>query len=151
MTWQLKLDEKQGRDKQDKRTLSCPAKPDEPIAKYVRLKVGRRTMVLRADPRPGTTGSLLRVAPRSGVAPGPVKLLEEAKPYRYRLYWLTHSLKGLVLLLLIAGTVLTGEVGVRTTVTGTANAQLAWQAWLGLFLSALAIVISALREIFTDG
>jgi hypothetical protein len=147
MTWTVEFD-KTG--KQSKRILSCPAQPDKAIWPYVRIKIDRRILVLRADPRRGASGSLLRVAPRFGLKAGSVKLVEEAKPYRFRLYWLTHSVKGLLLVLLIAGTVLTGEVGIRTTVTGTMNPHLAWQAWLGLALSGSAIVLSALREIFTD-
>jgi hypothetical protein len=145
MTWTVELD-----SKQSKKTLSCPERPDVKIPKYVRLRAGRRTLILRADPRRGTTGSLLRVAPRFGVTTGSVKVLKEARPYRFRLYWLTHSVKGLLLVLLIAGTALTGEVGIRTTVTGTVNPHLAWQAWLGLALTTLAIVLTALREILTD-
>jgi hypothetical protein len=135
MTWTVEL-----KEQLSKRILSCPETPDATIWPYVRLKVDRRTLVLRMVPRRGASGSLLRVAPRFGLKDGSVKLVEEAKPWRFRLYWLTHSIKGPLLVLLIAGTVLTSEVGIRTTVTGTMNPHLALQAWLGLIFSALAII-----------
>jgi hypothetical protein len=56
----------------------------------------------------------------------------------------------IAVVLLVLGTLLTGEVAIRTTVTGTMNPHLASQAWVGLVLNVVGIVVTALKDLFTE-
>ena len=120
------------------------------FASYVRVKTSRRRMVLRTQSRMGTTGDWVEVAPRFLVSAGMVTV-QSSNRFWYGLYWLTHSLDLPILLALAAGTTLTGWVAISTTVTGSGpDKSLVVPAWLGLGLSAGAILVDGVRRILRN-
>jgi hypothetical protein len=150
MTWDLQLDDGVG-----KRLISYPEHTPLP-GDIVRLRVSGKKLIVRAKPRRGASGKVVRVAPRGGIAAGPVSDsdLSESGKIRFQFFWLFHSARGYLamvsVILLAVGTALTGEVAIRTTVTGTINPHLAGQAWIGLGLSVVGIIVGALKDLFTD-
>lgn len=150
MTWKLQTDETL-----DKRIITYPKNTPLP-GKVVRLRASGKTLIVQGRARgQGTTGTVVRIAPQRHINAGDVedKALTKSSIVRYQLFWLFRSARGLLALgtvvFLIAGTVLTGEVAIRTTVTGTANSHLAGQAWIGLALNIVGILAAAAKELFT--
>jgi hypothetical protein len=147
MTWQLQLDETL-----DKRVITYPAHTPLP-GKVVRLRASGKTLIVQGRSRPGADGEVVRIAPQRDIRAGKVEALTRSGKVRYQLFWLFRSARGLFALgtvaLLMAGTVLTGEVAIRTTVTGTMNPHLASQAWAGLALNIAGILAAAAKEVFT--
>jgi hypothetical protein len=148
MTWKLELD-----DTLDKRVITYPREKPLP-GKAVRLRASGKTLIVQGRARgPGTTGTVVRIASQRGIVAGEVEALTKSGMVRYQFFWLFRSARGLLALVtvvfLIAGTVLTGEVAIRTTVTGTVNSHLAGQAWAGLALNIVGILAAATKELFT--
>ena len=147
MTWQLQLDETL-----DKRVITYPAQTPLP-GKVVRLRASGKTLIVQGRPRPGAGGHVVRIAPQRNIRAGDVEALTTSGRVRYQFFWLFRSARGLFALgtvvLLICGTVLTGEVAIRTTVTGSTNPHLAGQAWAGLALNIVGILAAAAKEFFT--
>jgi hypothetical protein len=149
MTWNLQTDETLG-----KRIITYPA--DTPLpGEVVRLRASGKTLIVRGRARaPGTSGTVVRIASQRGIKAGEVKAdaLTKSGMVRYQFFWLFRSARGLLALgtvvFLIAGTALTGEVAIRTTVTGTVNSHLAGQAWAGLLLNIVGILAAAAKELF---
>lgn len=145
-TWKLELD-----TMLDKQVISYPEHNPLP-GDIVRLRASGKKLIVQGRPRIGASGQVVRIAPQRGIAAGDVSELSASGKFRLGLFWLFHSARGLLALvsvvLLVAGTALTGEVAIRTTVTGTMNPHLAGQAWLGLILNGAGIVIAAVKELF---
>lgn len=147
MTWQLEHDKTL-----DKRVITYPEHKPLP-GEVVRLRASGKTLIVQGRLRPGAGGDVVRIAPQRGIKEGEVEALTASGKVGYQLFWLFRSARGLfalsTVILLIAGTVLTGEVAIRTTVTGTINPHLASQAWAGLALNIVGILAAAAKEVFT--
>lgn len=147
MRWTLQLDEGIAN-----RVITYPGQVTFP-GKFVRLRASGKTLILRAKPRRGAAGDVVRIAPQRDIKAGGISELSASGIIRFQLFWLFRSVRGVLALctvaLLVAGTWLTGEVAIRTTVTGTMNPHLAGQAWTGLALNIAGIVLGAVREFAT--
>jgi hypothetical protein len=147
-TWRLESD-----GTLSKTTLTYPEQTED-LSPYVKIAAGNRTLVLRTKCRPGASGDLLRVSKDLKIGPTAVTSLEASRKFRFRLFWLFHSPYGILgivaLLCLTVGTVLTGEVEIRASAANPAHFQLNVQAWTGLVLSGAAIILSGIRDFFTD-
>src|SRR5258708_27491137 len=148
MTWNLELDDGVG-----KRLITYPEHNPLPNG-IVRLRTSGKKLIVRAKPRLGADGQIVRVATHGSIAAGPVTDISKSGNIRFQLFWLFHSARGVLamvaVILLAVGTALTGYVAIRTTVTGTMNPHLAGQAWIGLILNVIGIVVGALKDLFTE-
>lgn len=122
----------------------------ENLSTYVKI-TGNRKAILKSVARRGADGRVLRFSNDLGVTS--VSSVEPSTKFRFRMYWLRHSASGvlgiLALLSLTVGTILIG----LSTIQGWHNPngfQVGAQTWLGFALNVLAVVLSGIRELFTD-
>lgn len=133
------------------RTVVTYPEQTETFPQYVRVKSEDRKLILKTRKRRGASGKVLRFATDLNVTVA--DSIDSSGTMRYRIYWLTHSPNGvlgvLTLLFLVIGTIFTG----LSTIHGWSNPsgfKVGEQARFGFGLEVAAVVLSGVRELFTE-